>query len=454
MEFAFDNLGSGIISLSQLATLVAIALASCCSDNLLAADAGQFRGQNGNGVLADSLPESWNDTQNIRWSVDFPGGGWSSPVVAGDLVFVTTAVAEGESGPKGFGEGIQLMMKFSRGKAPDKPYSFQVHCLKLSDGSSVWKTEIVSRKPPFKIHPSNSYATESPVTDGSNVYAYFASVGVVACLDKGGQQVWSRDLGAFKTGNDFGTGSSLALHDGHVYVQCDNEEGSFVCALDTKTGKDVWRDDRESRTSWSSPVIWKNEKRTELVTCGSGTVTSYDPSTGDVLWKMTGAGGAFSASPTFDQQRIYLGQSGRNSRGPLVAVNAGATGELTFDDIGENAVAWAAESSAPGMCSPVVLDGRVYVLSRGILSCHHASTGERLYRERLKDASSVTASLWASGDKVFTLSESGQTAVIESGDKFNIVGTNSLEGLYWSTPTGTGETLLIRSAGKLHCISE
>ena len=120
-----------------------------------------------------------------------------------------------------------------------------------------------------------------------------------------------------------------------------------MCALDTKTGKDVWRDDRESRTSWSSPVIWKNEKRTELVTCGSGTVTSYDLSTGDVLWKMTGAGGAFSASPTFDQQRIYLGQSGRNSRGPLVAVNAGATGELTFDDIGENAVAWAAESISP-----------------------------------------------------------------------------------------------------------
>ena len=134
-------------------------------------------------------------------------------------------------------------------------------------------------------------------------------------MDKAGNQVWTRDLGAFKTGNDFGTGSSLAIHEGLVFVQCDNEEQSFVCALDSNTGDDVWRDARDSRTSWSSPVIWKNRLRTELVTCGSGTVTSYQPSTGEVLWKLTGAGGAFSASPTFDQERIYLGQSGRNSRG-------------------------------------------------------------------------------------------------------------------------------------------
>ena len=316
----------------------------------------------------------------------------------------------------------------------------------------AWKKQVVLRKPPFKIHPSNSYATESPVTDGENFYVYFAAVGVVACLNTSGEQIWTRELGAFKTGNDFGTGSSLALHDDLVFVQCDNEEQSFVCALDTKSGEDIWRDERDSKTSWSSPVVWKNRLRNELVTCGSGTVTSYEPSTGKVLWRMTGAGGAFSASPTFDQERIYLGQSGRNSRGPLVAINAGASGDLTSDTIGENGLAWVEESAAPGMCSPVVVGGRVYVLSRGILSCHDAETGKRLYRERLNNASSVTSSLWASGDKVFTLNESGETSVINVGSEFDLAGSNAIDGLYWSTPIAIENALFLRTADKLHCI--
>ena len=428
-------------------------LICCCCGSVLAEEVSQFRGPSGNGVFPGSFPQTWSDRSNVRWSVEIPGGGWSSPVTAGDRVFLTTAVADGDSRPKGFGEGVQSMGSFYRSKAPDKPYSFEVHCLNLSDGSRLWKKQLVLKKPPFKIHPSNSYATESPVTDGTHVYAYFAAVGVVACLDATGEMVWSRDLGAYKTGNDFGTGSSLALNEKLVFIQCDNEQQSFVCALDAQTGDQVWRNERAGKTSWSSPIVWSNRVRTELVTCGSGAVTSYEPSSGKVWWKLTGPGGAFSASPTCDRDRIYLGQSGRNSRGPLVAVNAGASGDLTFDSIAEDGLAWVEESSAPGMCSPVVLDGNVYVLSRGILSCHDATTGARVYRERLRNAASVTASLWASGDKVFTLNESGETAIIQSGDEFDLAGTNSLEGLYWATPAATSTALLIRSADKLHCIS-
>ena len=267
-----------------------------------------------------------------------------------------------------------------------------------------------------------------------------------------GEEIWKRELGAFPTSNDFGTGSSLAYHDGMVFVQCDQEQSSFVCGLNAKTGAEIWRNDRSSRTSWSSPVIWNNDVRSELVTCGSGAVTSYDPASGDVLWQLTGIGGSFSASPTFDRQRIYLGQSGRTSRGPLVAINAGAEGELSYETIGEKALAWIQDLSAPSMCSPVVLDGRVYVLSRGIISCHDAETGESLYKKRLKDASSVTASLWAAGNNVFALNESGETSVITSGDEFKLEGTNSIDGLFWSTPAGTSTELLIRSSDKLYCI--
>lgn len=438
------------LALAAIATLLVNVFAS----SLRSEDSPQFRGPSGNGVYSDSLPQEWSDQAGIRWTIDVPGGGWSSPVCAKGRIFVTTAVSADDSKPKGFGDGVKSMGDFYRSKEPDQPYSFELHCLNASDGKTIWKKPVVSRIPPYKVHPSNSYATESPVTDGDFVYTYFASVGVASCFDSQGQQIWTRELGAFKTGNDFGTGSSLALHDGKVFVQCDSEEQSFLCALDTKTGKDVWRDNRDSRTSWSSPVIWKNEKRTELVACGSGTVTSYDPADGTVLWKLTGTGGAYSASPTFDTKRLYLGQSGRNSRGPLVAVNAGASGEMTFDDVSESQLAWVTEKSAPGMCSPVVVDGRVYVLSRGILSCHDAATGDQIYKERLDNASSVTSSLWVSGTSLFAMNEAGDTAVIKSGETFQLTRTNSIEGLFWSTPSTTDSALLIRSSDKLHCIAK
>lgn len=437
-------------SILQLALAgIVIALPQVHAD---AENTSQFRGPSGNGVFSSVLPTSWGNSTNVAWTAEIPGGGWSSPVVAADRIFVTTAVSSDNTGPKGFSEGVQSMGSFQQATAPDKPLSFEVHCLSSSDGSIIWRKSIVSRKPPFKIHPSNSYATESPVTDGQSVYAYFAAVGVVVCLDMEGEQIWSRELGAYKTGNDFGTGSSLALTDGNLFVQCDNEEKSFVCALDTRTGDEVWRDDRSMGTSWSSPVVWKNRLRTELVVCGSGTVTSYEPTSGKVFWKLTGTGGAYSASPAFDEDRIYFGQSSRNSRGPLVAINAGATGQLTLDSVGDS-LAWAEDSSAPGMCSPVVLDGRVYVLSRGILSCHDAATGERLYRERLQNASSVTASLWAAGGKIFAINESGETSVIKSGEEFELLGSNLIDGLFWSTPAANQSALLIRGANKIYCIA-
>lgn len=413
---------------------------------------GSFRGPEGNGVASGNHPEAWSMDSNLAWSVEVPGGGWSSPVVAGDKIFVTTAVAGDGTRPKGFGEGVASMRSHFMGKAPTEPFSFEVHCISLKDGSLQWKQQVISKKPAHKVHPSNSYATESPVADGERVYAYFASVGVVACLDQAGEIVWKKNVGAYRTSSDFGSGSSLAINDGIVFLQCDNEEDSFLVALNGQTGEEMWKVNRSGRTSWSSPIIWKNKARTELVVCGSGNVTGYAPDTGKPLWTLTGTGGAFSASPTCDKERIYLGNSGRNSRGPLIAVAAGASGELTLESVGEDKVVWIEDAAAPGMCSPVVVDGRLYVLSRGILSCHNAKTGERLYRQRLKNASSVTSSLWATNGRVYALNESGETSVIIAGDEFSQLGSNETPGLYWSTPSVAGKALLLRGAKMLHCI--
>ena len=441
-----------IVLLCAALALSGIGTRAESADSDFASSWGSFRGPEGNGVSTVKHPSAWGMTENLAWSVEIPGGGRSSPIVAGDKIFLTTAVSSDGTRPKGFGAGVASMRSHFMGKAPDVPFSFEVHCISLADGTALWKRQVVSKKPPHKIHPSNSYATESPVTDGERVYAYFAAVGIIACLNGAGDVIWEKDLGAYRTSSDFGTGSSLAIHKGIVFVQCDNESESFLLALEGKTGKEVWKLDRAGRTSWSSPVIWKNRERVELVVCGAGSVASYEPQTGKLLWTLTGTGGAFSASPTCDSERIYLGNSGRNSRGPLVAIQAGAAGELTLESIGEKKLAWIVDASAPGMCSPVVVDGRLFVLSRGILSCHDASTGERIYRERLKNASSVTSSLWASDGKVFALNESGQTSVIKSGSEFEQLPTNETPGLFWATPSIAGDALLIRGATMLHCI--
>lgn len=413
----------------------------------------QFRGATGNGVYPEGLPVKWDAENGVKWSVDVPGGGWSAPIELGKTIILTTAVSDDGDRPKGFGEGVRSMGAFYATPKPNKPLDFQVLALDAATGKTLWSTSVTKQIPPHKIHPSNSYATESPVTDGKTIVVSFASIGVVAALDATGKTLWQRELGAFSTGNNFGTGSSLAFEDNLVFVQSDNEEKSFVTALDLGTGNEVWRDDRDSRTSWSSPIIWRNKDRTELVVCGSGTVTSYEPKTGKKLWTLSGMGGSFSASPTFDTERLYLGQSGRNSRGPLVAIKAGASGELTVNSTPEQGVAWVADKAAPGMCSPVVSKGKVYVLSRGIIHCYNAASGEMVYRERLQDAARVTSSLWAVGDRIFALNEAGQTLVVKAGDDFELDGTNTIEGLYWSTPSPATSALLLRSADKLHCIS-
>lgn len=417
------------------------------------ADWPQFRGPAGNGcVEGPSHPVRWGSSENLAWSADVAGSGWSSPIVIGDRVFVTSAVLVDSGKPKGFTGGVTAMVGFSRAKPPAEPVSFEVLCFSLSDGQQLWQRRVVSRKAPFAIHPSNTYATESPATDGQSLFVYFAAVGVVACLDLDGELQWTKEIGAYRTSNNFGSSSSLALHENLLFVQCDNDENSFLLAMATDNGQEVWRKERKGSTSWSSPVLWKNNIRTELVVCGSGFVTSHDPQTGDGLWELSGVGGSFTASPAFDAERIYLGNSGPASRGPLVAVRAGAAGALNLKSSVAEGISWVQRNSGPGMASPVAYRGHVYVVSRGILSCHDAESGKRLYQQRLPSAKNISASLWASQDKLFVLDESGKTFVIAAGPKYQLLGKNLIDGLYWSTTSVGNDSLLLREATQLHCI--
>ena len=419
------------------------------------ADWPQFRGLGGNSALTRlDHPAVWNPSRNIAWSADLPGGGWSSPVISAGRVYVTTASAGGRLKPKGFSDGVASMRSFFGGsrKSVGK-VRFAVHCFQLTDGKKLWTKSVVEAEPPHRVHPSNTYATESPVAIGGRVYAYFATIGVVACLDHDGEEIWRMDVGAFPTSSNFGTGSSLAFDEGRLFLQCDNQQQSFLLAINSADGKRLWRVDRSGRTSWSSPLVWQNDVRTELVVCGSDDVTSYDLASGKSLWRLSGIGGSFSASPAADRRRVYFGNSGPGRSGPLVAVAAGASGELSLDDqSAERGVAWVQRNSGPGLASPVSDGHFVYVTGRGILTVYDAESGERLKRTRLPGSSSIAASPWIAGDRLFVLDESGNTHVLKTGRDLEPVAKNSVQGLFWSTPSVAGPNLLLREAGRLYCI--
>jgi outer membrane protein assembly factor BamB len=431
--------------------LICITLLAVITHNeLTAQDWPQFRGPDGSGVLKKlEHPQEWGDDKNIAWRVDLPGGGLSSPIVQGDRIFLTTAV--GPKPPVSFGDGVSDM----RPKKPDAPVKFHVVCFSLGDGSRIWEKTIIEKLPEFPIHGSNSFATESPATDGKLLFVYFAAVGTIAALDFNGNEIWRKEIGAYPTGNGFGSGSSLTIGDGNVFIQCDNDKSSFVVAFDGATGEQVWRQERSGRTSWATPLFWKNDKRSELITCGSGFVTSYDPKTGNEHWTMTDVGMSFSASPAMDEQRIYFGNSGPRSSGPLIAVSALVTGSQPFEtDSKPQGVDWSVMNGGPGMSSPVSVGGYLYVPGRGILNCYSTADGKLAFKERL-ELGSMAASLWAAGDRVFLMDESGKTLVLEAGPELKIVATNQInDDLFWSTPAVTGQSLLLRGGKRFYCIRE
>ena len=218
----------------------------------------QFRGGGGGKLDSIQHPLKWSADENVAWKIPMKGSGWSSPVVAGDRIYLTSAESETTDKPKGMMAGVAAMGTYRNAKPVE--YSYVVSCFRLADGKPVWRKNVGKSVPPV-VHPSNTYATESPVTDGKSVFTYFATTGKLTAWDLDGEELWNLELGTFKINSGFGTGSSLAINDGLLFVQHDNDEKSFIAAFNTKDGKEVWRNDRDSGNSWSTPLIWKNDSK-------------------------------------------------------------------------------------------------------------------------------------------------------------------------------------------------
>jgi outer membrane protein assembly factor BamB len=440
----------------------------------------RFRGPDSNPVSDNpNLPVKWSKTENVEWVADVPGVGWSSPVVWGTRIFMTAATSEQRMKPPSLGtefsneyiaelraQGLSAEEVNKRLWARDRemPHeiviSLMLYCYDLGSGKRLWERQIYHGTPRGGRHVKNSFASETPVTDGARVYAYFTDYGLYA-FDFEGTQIWATPFERHATVRDYGTGASPALHRDRLFVLNDNEEQSFLAAFDVRTGKELWRKPRTiepaRKTGWSTPFVWENRLRTEVVTLGPGVAISYGLD-GTELWRIKRMGGVAIQSPFAWNDLLFVtsGTSGDNNK-PIVAIRAGGSGDITPSEP-ENKnehVAWY-ERLAGGtyLPTPVIYKNALYVLyDKGILSRFKVDTGERIFRSRIApEASAFTASPWAYNGKVFLLSEEGNTFVVEAGEEYRLLGVNSLDEFALATPAIVGDRVLIRTRSHLYSI--
>ncbi len=429
------------------------------ASQVLAEGFNQFRGTGGRGVIQNQqIPLEWSADRNLAWTIKVPGSGWSQPVIWQNKLYVTSAVGDKEFRPKDFNDGVKTPQSMGLGgmSAPPKiNFQWQVHCYDAIDGKFEWSKTIDEGFPKFPIHPSNSYATESPVVDDNGVYVFFGATGTVAGLSHSGGVVWRQELGAFPTSSGFGTGSSLAIHEGNVFAQHYTDKSASLTCFDTVTGAVVWSDSREKMgSSWSSPILWTNQTRSELIASGGERLTSYSPKTGEKLWTLNNVKAPTACSVASDSQRIYFGGSDPMSKGPLFAVSAGATGDISpknKNDTFSNCD-WLELRAGPGMASPVS-DGRfVVVIDNNILRAYDVQTGKKTFERRLGQLKTVAASPLVIDDKVLVVDEAGNAILLNALDEFNPIGGGRLDDTFWATPSIANNSIYLRGIEGLYCV--
>jgi outer membrane protein assembly factor BamB len=432
-----------------------------------AEDYPQFRGANGDAISALPLPVTWSDVDgqqtNIRWKIPAEGEGWSQPIVWGDRLYITAAVpadpsnrktARPESNNGGYGRDRPDLVNLN--------YTYQVICLDASSGDELWRRTVKEGKPPIPRHSTNTYATETPVTDGERIYAYFGMNGVY-CLNTDGDVVWQKDLGVYEMRADWGTASSPILFENNLFVQVDNEVQSFLVALDKKSGEEVWRIQRDESSQYSSPFIWNNSLRSELIVGGTF-YRSHDPATGELLWEVDMNKGRSSATPVAIGDRLYIGNEFRNrggsddGGGQLLSIIPGGRGNITppKDSTSSPFVEWRMAESGLQMASPTYCGGNLYFFERrrGVLSCVDIETGRLEYKKRVNGARAFWASPWTDKRHLFALDSTGNTHVIAPGDELKVVSVNELNQQAWGTPAISNGRIFIRTVDHLYCIAE
>ncbi|MFP6901875.1 MAG: PQQ-binding-like beta-propeller repeat protein, partial [Opitutales bacterium] len=375
--------------------------------------------------------------------------------VWGNRVFLTTAINEGKAKEPKKG----LYFGGNQYKPSEHVHQWKVICLNLDDGKVLWEKLARKGKPLGTIHIKNSYATETPVTDGERVYAYFGNHGLY-CYSLEGELLWDKQWPAHKTRWGWGLAASPILHKGKLYLVNDNEEQSYLVALVAKTGKELWRTKRKEKSNWATPYLWENDLRTEIITSGTQKVRSYDLE-GKLLYQFGGNSSITIATPYSKFGLLYVtsGYVGDRKK-PIFAIRPGAKGDISLrpDQDGSEFVAWCQRRAGPYNPSTIVYGDLLHVLlDRGIATCYEAKTGKQVYGPaRLPEGRAFTSSPWAANGKIFYLNEYGVTYVLEAGREFKLLYANKLleDDMCMATPALAGDKLIIRTDARIYCFKK
>lgn len=440
-----------------------------------------FRGREMSGIAtANTVPERWSATDHVKWAVPIAGHGWSSPIVWGDTIFLTSAISSGtfkKPTPGLYGneyiaemqsQGVSDDEIGKRAQARDNELTseaneirYMVYALDATTGKVRWEREAIKMKPFGGRHRKNTYASETPFTDGERLYVSFGmNVGLfVYSLD--GTLLWKKQWTPKPIYLDFGTASSPVVHNGRVFLLQDNEEQPSIAALDATTGAELWRTPRAGsgfpvKSSWMTPFVWKNALRTEVVTTGQGSIVSYDLD-GKELWRITRMTMP-TASPFAADGLLYVGTGSQgDANRPFYAIKPGASGDITLkpNENSNQFIAWWHPRAAGYTPSALVHNGRAFLVhDTGILTVCDARTGQQLYKVRVGGGGQTfSASPIGVGSNVLLLTEEGTTFVLDSGPQYKEIARNDLGEMALASPAVAGNALYIRTETKLYKIA-
>ncbi len=383
----------------------------------------RWRGPSGQGqVEGTEYPDRWSSTENVRWRVEVPGSGNSSPVIWGERIFLTTAYDGGKR---------RSVLAFER-----------------SSGKKLWETEAPLAEPEG-AYPKNGHASSTPTTDGERVYAYLGNHGLMA-LNNAGEMVWHVDFGDIKAFH--GTASSPLLVGDRLFLVQDQrvDSASFIAAFDKATGKQLWRTPRSAKVGWNSPVAVtvcaEGDCSTQIVMSGQQEVIAYSPEDGGELWKVEGNTFETIPSPVVAHGMIFC-SSGR--AGPTLAIKPGPRSAE---------IVWQSPKGSPFVPAPVVVGDYLYMVNdmASILTVYEAKTGEVIKQERIGEAQreGFSAAPVAMGGKVFFTNDSGQTFVVEHGVEPKILHVNELDERVLASPAAVGGIWYFRTTGALIAIGK
>jgi len=413
----------------------------------------QWRGPDGTGVAPHGDPPvEWDASKNIRWTVEIPGEGHATPIVWDDKIFVLTAVDTGKTveAPKEEPTGGRR-----RRRPPAKPtnqYKFVIMAIERMSGKILWEKTACEALPHEGKHRDSSWASNSPITDGERLYAYFGSRGLY-CYNMQGKLLWKNDFGDMTVARSFGEGNSPAIHGDTIVVVWDHEGDSFIVALDKRTGKKRWRKDRDESTSWSTPLIIEHDGKPQVITSATNRVRSYDLAIGTVIWECGGLTRNVIPSPVYRDGTVYVMSGFRGSA--LLAIRLDMAKKDITDS--ENAIAWKYNKNTPYVPSPLLYGDELYFfqVNNAALSCLDVESGKANYsREALEGVRGIYASPVGAKGRVYLAGRNGVVKVIKQGPEYEVLASNALDDSFNASPAIVGNELYLRGIKTLYCIAE